>query len=801
MYSNNIRKSKPVRTLKEEVLTETETSSYFASKKHKRDGSAASNSLPATKSKPAQDNDATVGKHTRETSQTSETVEEIPKPPSKRPKISEAKSKTKSPPKNTRKQQEQPLENEVENILDSIPTVELPTTVATGKFIPGKNPNAGPPPAAGSKEIPSGEENCLAGLSFVFTGILQSIEREEAANLVKRYGGRVMSAPSSKTSFVVLGENAGPKKIETIKKNKLKTIDEDGLFQLIRTLPANGGSGEAAQKAAAKREEEEKKIIQAAKEMEEQEKMREQEAKRKEQLSNSQLNTKVQKGKNNSSGVETKETPQYQRTKHVSAMWTDKYAPQAIKDICGNKSLVEKMQKWLRNFQSNLAQQFKKPGPDGSGIYRAVMLSGPPGVGKTTAAHLVAKLEGYDKLEFNASDTRSEKLLKDSLKGVVDSTSINGYFAADGQTVKESEKRVVLIMDEVDGMSAGDRGGVGALTAMIRKTKIPIICICNDRKDQKMRPFDRVVLDLAFRRPDATAIRSRLMSIAYREGLKITPAVIDQLVAGTHADIRQIINLLSTYRLSKTQLDFDESQKLTKMAEKDMVLKPWDIAGKYLSGVLFNPNSKATLNDKIELYFDDPEFSYLMVQENYLKTRPARAQNAGSKKAVDYETLKLFEAASESISDGDLVDAMIHGSQQHWSLMPVHAVFSCVKPSSYIYGSVTGRYNFTSWLGQNSKTTKLMKYLQDIQAHMRLRISGSKAEVRQSYMPILFDRLGRKLQTGGAKAIPEVIAFMDEYYLTKEDWDAIFELSVAPNNGTELLSKIPKAAKSSFTRK
>jgi replication factor C subunit 1 len=36
-------------------------------------------------------------------------------------------------------------------------------------------------------------------------------------------------------------------------------------------------------------------------------------------------------------------------------------------------------------------------------------------------------------------------------------------------------------MDEVDGMSAGDRGGIAAIINMIKTTKVPIICICNDR--------------------------------------------------------------------------------------------------------------------------------------------------------------------------------------------------------------------------------------------------------------------------------------------------------------------------------
>lgn len=60
----------------------------------------------------------------------------------------------------------------------------------------------------------------------------------------------------------------------------------------------------------------------------------------------------------------------------------------------------------------NFKTGFKKPGKDGMGMYRALLISGPPGIGKTTSAHLMAKMAGYSPIELNASDTRSKKLVE-----------------------------------------------------------------------------------------------------------------------------------------------------------------------------------------------------------------------------------------------------------------------------------------------------------------------------------------------------------------------------------------------------
>ncbi|KAK5119341.1 hypothetical protein LTR85_007697 [Meristemomyces frigidus] len=688
---------------------------------------------------------------------------------------------------------------EIKAIFDSIPTIEPPPPPPKSgeagekpKFQYGQHANsAAPAGAIDISELPQGEENCLAGLTFVFTGQMTRLGREQGQSLVKQYGGKVTTAPSKKTSYVVLGEDAGPKKLATIQEHQLKVINEEGLFELIKRLPANGGDSAAADKMAEKRAKEEENIRKAAEEMDKQERARLAAAKPKPQTSVNGQSASQQSGKGKESAAAGPDT----------RLWTVRYAPTQVSQICGNKAQVEKLARWLRAFPKNQRTGFKMLGPDGSGTHRAVMIHGPPGIGKTTAAHLVAKLEGYDIVESNASDTRSKKLVETGLKGVLSTTSLMGYFAADTSSVEASKKKLVLIMDEVDGMSAGDRGGVGALAAVCKKSQIPMILICNDRKLPKMKPFDYVTFDLPFRRPTTEMIRSRISTIAFREGLKIPANVINALIEGSGADIRQVVNMISTAKLDSQTLSFEEGKDMSKAWEKHIVLKPWDMVAKILGGGLFNPASKSSLNDKQELYFNDHEFAPLMLQENYLGTNPARTNmyndNAKMKKLA---TLDLVSKAADSISDGDLVDRMIHGSQQQWGLMPTHAMFSFVRPASYIYGSLAGhgQTRFTAWLGKNSSQGKLMRIVKEIQGHMRLRVSADRHEVRQTYLPLLFERLVKKLEREGKEAVPEIIELMDSYFLTREDWEGILELGVG---GADMEGvKIESQAKATFTR-
>ncbi|KAF7775848.1 hypothetical protein Agabi119p4_4241 [Agaricus bisporus var. burnettii] len=622
------------------------------------------------------------------------------------------------------------------------------------------------PSAPGSKQVPDGAPNCLLGLSFVFTGELSSFSREEAVDLAKRFGGRVVLQPSSKTDFVVLGDDAGPAKLAAIKKHGLKTLSEDEFLNLIATREGADEAGLDA-KTKKKLEKEQQEIRKVAKEME----------KRENSSSHVQLDPSIQ-------------------------LWTTRYAPQSLKEICGNKGQVEKLLQWLNDWPSSLKSGFKKPGKIGMNIFRGVLITGPPGIGKTTSAHLCAKLAGFTPIELNASDTRSKKLVENGMN--INNTSLDGFIHGAGSTNSVGvliTGKTCLIMDEVDGMSAGDRGGVGALNAIIKKSKIPIICIANDRGAQKLKPLMSTTFSLNFSRPQAQMIRSRILSIIFKEGMKVPANVVDQLIQGSQSDIRQVLNMLSTWKLSSDSMDFDESKSLVKMNEKYAIMTPFDITSKILGPYLFSSTARETLGDKMELYFQDHSFVPLFIQENYLKSQPARVRNLdGPEKELKH--LQLMEQASASISDGDLVDSLIHGPEQHWGLMPLHAVCSTVRPASCLYGSGVhfggpNSMSFPQWLGQNSKKNKLARQLADVQVRMRLKVSSDKAEIRQSYVPALFPYIVRPLVDEGAGAVDKVIERMDAYYLSKEDWETIVELGVGENKDV----KIAAAAKSSFTRK
>lgn len=283
-----------------------------------------------------------------------------------------------------------------------------------------------------------------------------------------------------------------------------------------------------------------------------------------------------------------------------------------------------RLKNWLTKWYTNQDGKKKLPKPnpwaknDDGAYYKAALLSGPPGVGKTTTATLVCKELGFDTVEFNASDTRSKRLLKEEVSELLSNKSLYGYFHGNvdsGVTVKH-----VLIMDEVDGMAGNeDRGGIQELIGLIKESSVPIICMCNDRNHQKMRSLVNYCYDLRFNRPRMEQIKGALLSICFREKIKVPPPIIEEIILASNNDVRQSLNHLTMLSAAGGLVKSvtDDGRKET--AKKDLKLGPWDVVRKVFS---IEEHKTMSMNDRVDLFFNDYSLGPLFVQQNYLIVNP-----------------------------------------------------------------------------------------------------------------------------------------------------------------------------------
>jgi DNA ligase (NAD+) len=74
----------------------------------------------------------------------------------------------------------------------------------------------------------------LGHKTFVISGVFQNFSRDELKDMIKKYGGRVVSSISSKLDYLVAGENIGPAKLEKAKKMNIKMISEENFLKMIK---------------------------------------------------------------------------------------------------------------------------------------------------------------------------------------------------------------------------------------------------------------------------------------------------------------------------------------------------------------------------------------------------------------------------------------------------------------------------------------------------------------------------------------------------------------------------------------
>ncbi|RWS04227.1 hypothetical protein B4U79_11016, partial [Dinothrombium tinctorium] len=483
---------------------------------------------------------------------------------------------------------------------------------------------------------------------------------------------------------------------------------------------------------------------------------------------------------------------QRQDAPNAPQMFVDKYKPTNLKQVIGqqgDRSNAKKLMQWLQNWHTNINKKptFHRASNDDPCGFRAALLSGPPGVGKTTTAQIVCKELGYDYVELNASDTRNKKSLEEYVASLLENKVLNNFFTLSNGKVCSDGSKHVLIMDEVDGMSGNeDRGGMQELIQLIKKTRIPIICICNDRSHPKVRSLVNYCYDLRFYKPTVEQIKAAMLSICFKEGIKISPQVLHELILASNQDIRQVMHYLSLFGAKDERIE-----KITAPSIKDVKLGPFDAVKKVFTSGHESQNA-SSFREKSDLFFMDYSLMPLFCFENYLKAIPLKA------KGNESERLKRVAESANAMAFGDIIEREIRQSQS-WSLLPLQAVFSTVMPGFYMNGSMPPLSQFPAFLGKISAINRKDRLLQELNMHMSLTISGDKTGLNLDYLEPLRLAITQPLIDRGNSAIPEVLNILHGYNLRKDDIDTIIELSLWSHE-KDPMSSIDSKTKASLTR-
>lgn len=387
-------------------------------------------------------------------------------------------------------------------------------------------------------------------------------------------------------------------------------------------------------------------------------------------------------------------------------IWYEKYRPKTMDDIIISQAKKEAITDWFTNFKYN-GEVNKQC---------AMLFIGPPGLGKTSLAHVILEEFNYRVKEFNASDIRSKTLISENLSSLINMRNVKSAFG------RKDNRLVGIIMDEVDGMFKGDRGGVEELLSYIsvpsnRKQKklknnnrnVPIICICNigNVKKDTINSLKRECFTVEFNLPSETELYKVMERITQAEDMKLTNLAKKNIVSYAQLDFRRLVCVLEFIhryhnqgKQSQIEIDtpqLDECFQLLCLKNQDLYVT--DAVQKLL-------NESLTPSQIQSIYHNDKSKTPMVIHQNYIAAISAQKTNVNRKLEAAINTI-------DSLVVSDVIEKIIYGNQT-WGLQPVQSVACAQIPAYYINRHPKVNHvdaKWTSILSVNSQALNLRKNL------------------------------------------------------------------------------------------
>lgn len=343
-----------------------------------------------------------------------------------------------------------------------------------------------------------------------------------------------------------------------------------------------------------------------------------------------------------------------------SNLWIEKYSPKSSSEIIGNELNIKWIKKWLNYF--NKVEEFPN-------FKNGLLISGSPGIGKTTMVHLLLKEMGFDIIEFNASDVRSGKIIRDRLKSLINSSNI--------MKMINSTNKIGIIMDEVDA-SITDKGSLKEILSYIENdqefiisnnkkikrnsslknhiNRYPIICICN-KLSSSIKILSQSCIHIKLKDPTEKNILEIIEKVSNNESILMNLSTKKLLIPHCQSDIRRTIHILENIK-SYFKEEIITSEKIDNVihsfAQKDLDIDLFDCIRKI-------NNTSLEIKDSLQLFSIDKTFIPLLLHENF--NRNLEKNKIDSKKNKINRMLNYYD----NLITGIKLDSSVY-ENNNWEL-------------------------------------------------------------------------------------------------------------------------------------
>jgi replication factor C subunit 1 len=305
-------------------------------------------------------------------------------------------------------------------------------------------------------------------------------------------------------------------------------------------------------------------------------------------------------------------------------MFTTTYRPKKIEDFIGNKQIIQPFIEWLLEWDANDKKR------------KCALISGICGIGKSLLVDLILKKHDYNIIELAIDDDRDKDYITNIIKPLLRTKkTFNG-------------QENVLVVSDID--CSADYGFISSLTECIKDTKIPIVCICDNRYDQSIKPILNYCVDFKMIKPMYQDVYRLIYNIVVTEKIRIKESEIKEMFEQSNGDIRFILNNL--------QFGSRKSKKNIQSANI------FDTTGQLLS-------MDESIENKYETFWLSNDLHPLMIQENYINnTLSARDE---------VKKLENLAFSADALTDVDLFDSYVN--MTNWEFEP-YVAFNTIRAAS-----------------------------------------------------------------------------------------------------------------------